>query len=421
MDIAEGHYPPILRYETWDYSYFIIGWRELKARDLREERGIALVLSMLLLLALTLIGISALNTSTYDIRISANEKASVQAFYIAEAGINEFMGRFRDGATNEIADSDPASPNWKILLAKYPGQGATRIGYVSGDPNSIPSLQNQLDFGVEIKHKIDAANQVVKYGGAPIYLLKSYGSTADGGNKVLEVELIRSPNFDPPAALYSEMPVHIHGSSTYINGKDGSGTTNKAGVISVATAMPSITESDSPFIDGSPPKVTQASTPPPSRLPLKEMLNYLKGDADFKHHFSESQTLTGYSNNWGTPASDDTTAPMTYIGPMNIVYFNMRGTQTLKLAGDSHGAGILLVEGNLEIDGNLTWYGVILASGAVTVTGGGRKNVTGGIMAGKSAAVEVDESTGIIYCSAVSKKLKDVISPSKITRWREIF
>jgi hypothetical protein len=22
MDIAEGHYPPILRYETWDYRHF---------------------------------------------------------------------------------------------------------------------------------------------------------------------------------------------------------------------------------------------------------------------------------------------------------------------------------------------------------------------------------------------------------------
>jgi len=123
MDIAEGHYPPILKYETWDYSHLILGWRALKARHLREEKGIALVLSMLLLLVVTLIGINALNTSMYDTRISANERASVQAFYVADARINVFMGRFRDGTTNEIADSDPSNPNWKILLAKYPGQG----------------------------------------------------------------------------------------------------------------------------------------------------------------------------------------------------------------------------------------------------------------------------------------------------------
>jgi hypothetical protein len=399
------------------------GWGELKSKHLRDEKGIVLVLGMLLLLVATLIGIGALNTSTYDILISGNEKASVQAFYVAEAGINEFMGRFRAGAANKISDSDPSNPAWKLLLAKYPGKAATQIGYVSDDPNSIPSLQNQLDFGVEIKHKMDETNQVIKYAGVPIYILKSYGSTADGGNKVLEVELKKSPDYDPPAALYSEMPVHIRGSSTYINGNDACGTTNKPGITTTTATTPPITESGNPLINGSPPKVTQASSPPPTNLPIKEMLDYLKGDANFKYSYNENQTLTGYSDGWETPTSSDTTVPITYTGPMNIVYFNMQGTQTLRLAGDSHGAGILLVEGNLEIDGGFTWYGVILATGAVEHTGSGQKNVTGGIMAGENATIgiDIDENTGILYCSDVSNKLKDIIPPLKITRWREIF
>jgi len=397
--------------------------RELRARRLREEKGIALVLVMLLLLLVTLIGIDALNTSTYDIRISANERASVQAFYVAEAGINEFIGRFRNGATNEIADRDPSNPNWRILLAKYPGRGATRIGYVSGDSNSIPSLQNQLDFGVEIKHEIDVANQVVKSGGVPVYILTSYGSTADGGNKVLEVELVKGPEYDPPAALYSEIPVHIHGSSTYIDGNDGCGATNKPGITTTTATTPPIAETGNPSVNGSPPKVTQASTPPPTKLPLKEMVNYLKGDANFKYNYSSDQTLTGYPDSWGTPINDDTTVPITYTGPMNIVYFNMSEDKTIKFAGESRGAGILLVEGNLEIDGGFTWYGIILATGAVAYTGSGQKNVTGGVMAGESATagIEIGENAGILYCSAVSKRLKEVIPPLKITRWREIF
>jgi hypothetical protein len=108
---------------------------------------------------------------------------------------------------------------------------------------------------------------------------------------------------------------------------------------------------------------------------------------------------------------------------MNIVYFNMNGDKTIKLAGGSRGAGILLVEGNLEINGGFTWYGIILATGAVAYTGSGPKNVTGGVMAGENAptGIEIDENAGILYCSAVSKRLKDVIPPLKITRWREIF
>jgi len=395
----------------------------LKATHLREERGVILVLGMLLLLVLTLIGISALNTSTYDIRISGNERASVQAFYAAEAGINEFMGRFRAGAINQISDSDPSNPAWELLLAKDPGKGAAQIGYVSGDPNSIPSLQNRLDFGVEIKHKRDEANQVTQYGGVPVYILKSHGFTDDGGHKVLEVELIRGPDYDPPSALFSQGSVHIRGSSTYINGNDVCGTTNKPGITTTTPTTPPITESGHPSINGSPPEITRANTPPPTNLPLIEMLSYLKGDANFKYSYDENQTLTGYSDNWGTPTSSDTTGPITYTGPMNIVYFNLQGTQTLKLAGGSHGAGILLIEGNLEIHGGFTWYGVILATGAVAYTGSGQKNVTGGVMAEGNATIgiDIDGNTSIMYCSDVSNKVKEIVPPLKITRWREIY
>jgi len=378
---------------------------------------------MLVLLVATLVGVSSLNTSTYDVRISANERASVQAFYVAEAGINEFMGRFRAGAANQISDNDPSNPAWKLLLAKDSGKGAAQIAYASGDLNCIPSLQNQMDFGVEIRHKIDEANQVINYGGVPVYIAKSYGFTAEGGNRVLEVELMKSPDYDPPSALYSKMPVHVHGSSAYINGNDSCGTASKPGIATTTATTPPITEWGNPLILGSPPRVTQAGPLSATNLPLKEMIGYLKGVANFKYGYSESQTLAGYSDSWGTPTSDDSTVPITYTGPMNIIYFNLQGTQTLKLTGDSRGAGLLLVEGSLEIHGGFTWYGVILVTGAVGYTGSGQRIITGGIMAGENGTMgtNIDENTSIIYCSAVSRRLKEIIPPLKINRWREIF
>jgi hypothetical protein len=65
----------------------------------------------------------------------------------------------------------------------------------------------------------------------------------------------------------------------------------------------------------------------------------------------------------------------------------------------------------------------ITATGAVRHAGGGQKNVTGGIMAGESTGseIEIDQYTGILYCSAVSGRLKEIVPPLKITRWREIF
>jgi hypothetical protein len=106
---------------------------------------------------------------------------------------------------------------------------------------------------------------------------------------------------------------------------------------------------------------------------------------------------------------------------MNIVYFDMKGDKTLTLAGGSHGAGILLVNGNLELHGGFTWYGVIIVTGALDYTGGGQKNVTGGIMAGETTTVQLDVggNAGIVNCSNARKKIK--VAPLKITQWREVF
>jgi hypothetical protein len=50
-----------------------------------NERGMVLILALILLLVLTLIGISAINTSTYETTLSGNERTGTDAFYASEA------------------------------------------------------------------------------------------------------------------------------------------------------------------------------------------------------------------------------------------------------------------------------------------------------------------------------------------------
>jgi len=404
------------------------GGVRMKMKKLSEEKGVVLVLAILLLLVATLIGISSVNTANYDIRISGNKRISEQAFYAAEAGINEFMGRFRDGATDAITDdaaSNPveSTPPWRLILARdntTASKVASRLGI--SNYTFIQSLQTPLDFGVEVRHKVNIANNVIFYGGVPVYIVRSYGYTPEGGNKIIEVELNKIPNLDPPGALYSERPINVTGNSTHINGNDHCGTKNKPGIMTIlpetATDPVAVDEHGNPDISGDP--EIQYSTP---NLPLKEEVEYLRKDANFTYYYNGNQTLTGYSDSWGIPTGSGTTNPLTYEGPINIVYFKMDGNSTLKLAGGSHGAGILLVDGNLELNGGFKWYGLIIVTGALDYTGGGDKNVTGGIMTGESATVSVDVggNAGILYCSALEDKLKKVVSPFRIVRWREIF
>ena len=68
-------------------------------RILRNDTGSALILALLILLVLTLLGISAINTTTFETVISGNERARVEAFYAAEAGIQEALSRLPNTAS----------------------------------------------------------------------------------------------------------------------------------------------------------------------------------------------------------------------------------------------------------------------------------------------------------------------------------
>lgn len=388
------------------------------AKKLNEEKGFALLLAILLLLVVTVIGISAVSTANYDIQMSGNKRISEQSFYVAEAGLNEFLGRFRNGATSPITDTAQTNANWQLFLALNTGE-ASKIGYSSSNANHVftQSLQSSLDFAVQVQHKVDTHNNVITSAGVPIYIITANGYTPEGGNKVIQVETNQTPSLDPKAALYSERPVDVHGSSTVIQGNDQCGTQNQPGI---ATTLPNgnISISGNPQIQGTPAEAYGVQN-----RDMRGTVNQLIPSANFKYSYSSSQTLTGLSDQWGTPTSSGTTTPITYNGPLNIVYFNMQGTNSLKLAGGCHGAGILIVDGNLELNGGFVWYGLIIVMGALDYTGGGQKNVTGGVWTGETATVSVDigGNAGILYCSAVGSKLNNLVSPFKLTRWREVF
>lgn len=58
---------------------------------INNEKGIALIAALMVLLVLTMLGISAILTSTTDMQIGNNEKNAIQGQYVAEAGIEHMM------------------------------------------------------------------------------------------------------------------------------------------------------------------------------------------------------------------------------------------------------------------------------------------------------------------------------------------
>jgi len=56
---------------------------------IKNQKGLALITALLVLLSLTVIGIVAVNSSNIETLLTTNTKVSKQAFFLAEAGGHE--------------------------------------------------------------------------------------------------------------------------------------------------------------------------------------------------------------------------------------------------------------------------------------------------------------------------------------------
>ncbi len=72
----------------------------------------ALIIALLMLLVLTLIGINAITTATFETSISGNERIATDAFYAAEAGIQVCMNRLPNTDPVNVSKLGEASFYW---------------------------------------------------------------------------------------------------------------------------------------------------------------------------------------------------------------------------------------------------------------------------------------------------------------------
>ncbi|MGQ9777868.1 MAG: pilus assembly PilX N-terminal domain-containing protein [Thermodesulfobacteriota bacterium] len=85
----------------------------------KNRSGVALVLALLMLLILTIIGINAITTTTFETSISGNERVAKDAFYAAEAGIQVSFARIqKDTREGNPINTNPI-PRTKIQGDSY--------------------------------------------------------------------------------------------------------------------------------------------------------------------------------------------------------------------------------------------------------------------------------------------------------------
>lgn len=121
----------------------------------QQEKGIVLIATLALIAIITLISTTAFYTTNTDIKISGNYKTSTQAFYLAEAGIHDGIGRLMYG---DISDSGAKlDPNWN-----------------TGSTYSSSGLNNSFT----VTHHVIGGSVVTDDGGTPLFLIHSTGTSS---------------------------------------------------------------------------------------------------------------------------------------------------------------------------------------------------------------------------------------------------
>ena len=109
----------------------------------RRQQGAALVVGLILLMVLTLLAISGMNTATLELQMAGNAQYSQNAFQASETGIEQALREAKVKGVN-TANVDPektvAMPGstidkYKILTVHTPENGVTKVpsgGYSMG-------------------------------------------------------------------------------------------------------------------------------------------------------------------------------------------------------------------------------------------------------------------------------------------------
>jgi hypothetical protein len=125
---------------------------------LTNDHGAALVIALMMMIMLTLVGLASIFTSTFEVKLSGNKRASTNAFYAADSGVQVIManidnfnlpGKYVDDKYDPF--TDPLNPN--------PTKAAVEITHIPdqhGSPRGSGFSATHFEF---IYYVIDSTGQ----------------------------------------------------------------------------------------------------------------------------------------------------------------------------------------------------------------------------------------------------------------------
>jgi len=413
--------------------------------NLKAESGNILVVTLLVLFAISVIGATLAMVSSMDLKISGNQRTTTQSLFIAEAGLNEAIHRISlpnptnvaiGGWTGNVAisDNEPYDPNWKTYIyLTAPGSAPAAGGssFSTGtlqDPNSV-YLRYSQNTGTEdvltIEHKWDDrdgdgardVNEIVRYdplmippenfsSGFPVEVITVAGHSANG-ERVIQAEVTKRMMIARTlGALYVDKAVKLTGNCAFCGHNHDLNTPvgtkpngcvawhlpsgNLPGVTSTGDVVKTQGSAD---IVGDPQPIDDDAGNP--FYTLAEVL----GLTD-----AETASILARADNTSIVAPLD---GITYIqGDANIAS-NLVGEGLLYVTGDLKAAGSFHFTGLIYVEGDVKFTGTPWVLGSMIVRGTSDFNFSAG-------------NAAVLYSKDAITNVLSGIMPCIVLSWREM-
>jgi len=360
-----------------------------------DQRGMVLYSSLLILSLLVAVGVGARVMLQSDFKLLANMRASIEAFYVADAGIEWSKDEIRKNFSHP-----PILPS----RAQSFSSGNFSVSFLS--PTAVTSLVARIV--VRSTGAVGSSSQVVQAQVTKTYDLAdgavSLRGSANRVNFAGNPLLISGVDYDPAtgqAVAGSKARPAISVPDEILQGlvEQGLSENQQSGNVGSGGGTSAITESD--FI------------------PASAVVRFADGLC------SSAQAVTAFvpsdgmlllaGQTWGTRTSPQLRCIEGLAGPGDSV----------NLGGGVTGAGILVVRNaDLIVSGSLQWEGLIVVTGSnvsFKVTGGESKEIYGSLMVNETgtpgtgtAILDIQGSVRVLFSRPALNRVASLIPASTL-------
>jgi len=328
---------------------------------LKNSQGMALVVIIFVgAILLTLTGASLL-FSSLDLKATSAMKGGTIAFQVADTGIHHALAVIPAGTTFNYS-TDPNNPTCVI-------------------PSSSCS-STQYDFGGGYSYTVTAINTA----GNTQAILTSTAFGPNGTKKVVVAYVGRGSYglgaVSVPGSPADKTETGFSGDSFTINGNDSCNAAPATpGIVvtdsALATEITNNTTTDGGLEPGQMDNVTGLGGAPsvvtisPLSQSVSQMAQAYLNVPDHPPTVLEGGNFSS-NDTWGTSSSPRIT----------------RITGNTQIQGTVEGYGVLIVEGALDVSGNFTFHGLVIARGDIQVQFTGNAGVYGSLIIGESTTLD---------------------------------